>query len=261
MMRSVVTLLCVLSLATVANAQLFVGVDDVTVFTYDVDPGTGNATPLWDGVEVWGAAYDPASEMIFVNDGTELYSSTITGPPGFVADITYQGAASSMVSLAWAGGMLYGTKNITTEAVYEIDPKTGVSDIVLAYDSASYDFGGLAYNPIDGLFYGTSDDSTPARGLYSLDVFGGGAINLIAEYPGAETDIDGLAIGENVAYLVTDEPGVFYSYDLSQGAGGVYGSFQNPWTSSEVFCGAAWIPEPASLALLALGGLLAIRRR
>lgn len=261
-MRIIISLTLALGFAGTASGQLFVGVDDTTVSTYNIDPSDGSASPLWSGVAVWGAAADPVSQTIYANDGTTLWSSPVAGAPSIVAEITYQGQASSMVGLAWADGWLYGTKNIATEAVYQIDPVTGVATIAYSYDAPSYDFGGLAYNPLDGLFYGTSDDTDPlGSGLYSIDVFGAGGINLVASYPAGEVDIDGLAVGENVAYLVTDEPGFFYSYDLSQGTGGAYGSFQNPWTSSEAFAGAAWIPEPTSLTLLAVGAVALIRRR
>jgi hypothetical protein len=155
---------------------------------------------------------------------------------------------------------LYGTKNIANEAIWAIDP-TGLATVFFDYVDGDYDFGGLAYNPLDGLFYGTNDDSTPARGLYSIDAFGGGAITLVAAYPAGETDIDGLAVGDNVAYLITDQSGDFYKYDLTQGPGGTYTTITNPWTSSEVFAAGAWIPEPGTLLLLGGGALLALRRR
>ncbi len=87
-------------------------------------------------------------------------------------------------------------------------------------------------------FYGTSDDSTPGRGLYQINL--DGTATLIADYPDAQTDIDGLAVGDNgVAYLVIDQPGFIYPYDL---VGGAYlPFFDNPWTTSEIFCGGAWI--------------------
>ena len=75
-------------------------------------------------------------------------------------------------------------------------------------------------------------------------------------------------MGDNTAYLVTDEPGNFFSYDLSQGTGGSYGAFANPWTITSLNAGAAFVPEPGSLSLLGMiilslshQGRFSVRRR
>jgi hypothetical protein len=112
------------------------------------------------------------------------------------------------------------------------------------YVDADYDFGGLAVDPNTGEFYGTNDDSTPfGVGLYRINMNSTGT--LIAPYPDAQTDIDGLAVSnDGFAYLVIDQAGSIYVYDF---VGGAYVTpLTNPWTSSEVFCGGAWIYEDAS---------------
>jgi len=112
------------------------------------------------------------------------------------------------------------------------------------YVDADYDFGGLSVDPNTGNFYGTNDDSTPfGTGLYLINPDGTGT--LIAPYPDAQTDIDGLAVSnDGFAYLVIDQAGSIYVYDF---VGGAYVTpLTNPWVSSEVFCGGAWIYEDAS---------------
>ena len=260
-MKKSVFALALLAGATAANAQLLVGHDDtVGPNAWEVDVTSGMSTVLWGGgIEVWGMAY--GNGTVYANDGSLLRSGPLgAGAPMNEVQITFDGAARTMTGLAFSGGFVYGTPNTANEAVYRIDPDTGVAEIALDYEDGDYDFGGLAYNPADGLFYGTNDDSTPARGLYSLDVFGSGAISLVAEYPAGETDIDGLAVGNGIAYLVEDEAGdTIHRYDL--GAGMYLSSLTSPMTSSEVFSGAAFVPAPGALALLGLGGLAAARRR
>lgn len=262
-MKTALAMVTAAGMAANANAQLLVGNDDTAgPNAWNVNVGDETATILWEGFEVWGMAYDGATNTVYANDGTTLGFGALGGafPDGTVGITDAAGAALSMVSLAWANGGLYSTRNIANEAVYQIDPNTGVAEVVLDYTDADYDFGGLAFNPDDGLFYGTSDDTSPASGLYSIDVFGGGAINLITPYPDGETDIDGLAVGNGIAYLVEDEAGeTIHPFDL---ANGVYlDSLMSPMTSSEVFSGAAWVPAPTTMALLGLGGLVATRRR
>jgi hypothetical protein len=270
-MRKLVGFLCVIVLASNANAQLFVGVSDTTVVQQLGDvSGFPSVTwdDLWDGVNVDGAAFDPDTQTIYMvkSSGSELWDSSLDGPPGFVVDITYAGSDLSPQGLAWAEGDLYASRNGSNEGIWRVNTTTGDATLVMGFSvPADWNFDGIAYNPLDGLFYGTNDDSGGPRGLYSLDVFGDSSVTLVAEYPdppGGLTDIDGLAVGENTAYLVLDDAGGdFYAYDLSQGPGGSYVAFAGPWTSSETRSGAAWIPEPGTLSLLALGGLGLVRRR
>lgn len=257
------------SLAPAAAAQLVVTNDDTAAGApnaWVIDVNTDVATPLWSGMQAWGAAADDANRTIWANSGSSLYSvnyDTLT-PSASIPLVDAAGASQAFVSLAWANGNLYGTKNIANEAVWQIDTESGVATVVYEYNDPDYDFGGLSYNPADGLFYGTSDDTSPlGSGLYSIDVFGGGGINLVAPYPAGETDIDGTAVGDNKVYFVTDQPGDIYVYDLI--AGEFVSPLTNPHTSSEIFSGGAWapglIPTPGTLALLGLGGLTAARRR
>ena len=155
---------------------MVVGVDDPNTPVYLIDVTNDTATPLFSGYEVWGMAADDPGRLLYFNDGVELYRvSYDTLVPEYVADITYEGAVSSMVGLAFSPrtGKLYSTKNIATEAVYEIDPLTGVATLLYAYDTA-YDFGGVDYDTETGAFYGLNDGSSApgGRGLFSIDPFG-----------------------------------------------------------------------------------------
>jgi hypothetical protein len=122
--------------------------------------------------------------------------------------------------------------------VYSINPASLIITVVIEYVDADFDFGGLAIDLTTGEFYGTNDDTSPnGSGLFRINSNGTGT--LIASYPTGQTDIDGLAISDTrVAYLVIDEPGNIYVYDL---VGGTYlAPLTAPWTTSEVFSAGAW---------------------
>lgn len=223
---------------------LFVGVDDAATPAYQIDVITNNFLPAFSGVQVWGAGFDEVSNLVYFNSGSTLYEWPVGGTINQLGVITDPGGAiQSMVALAFYEGTLYGTKNIANEAVYIIDPATQIATIYIDYVDADYDFGGLAIDPNTGEFYATNDDLTPfGSGLYRINL--DGTATFIVPYPAGETDLDGLAISpEGFAYLVPDEPGLIYIYDL---AAGVYVTpLDNPWTTAEVFSGATWIWEPS----------------
>ena len=219
---------------------LFVGVDDVTIPAYIGDPVTNDWDSVFAGAEVWGAAYDNINDKVYFNDGAVLYEWSVSGGTvtmlGTITDSSL--ATLTMVSLAFYNGVLYGTRNIANEAVYSINTTSFIATVVIDYVDADFDFGGLAVDPTDGEFYGTSDDNSPlVRGLYRINMDGTGT--LIEPYPGSETDIDGLTISNSrIAYWIVDQPGDIYVYDLGTSTFGP--PLLAPWTTSEVFCGGAW---------------------
>ncbi|MEI2690140.1 MAG: hypothetical protein V9H69_10715 [Anaerolineae bacterium] len=214
---------------------LFIGVDDATVPAYTVNPTTNALTPHTLGVQVWGSAYDAANDIVYINNGSTLYSWLVGNPTvttlGTITDPA--GATQAMVGLAFYNGVLYGVKNIANEAVYTIDTTTRVATVYIDYIDADYDFGGLAADPNTGTLYATNDDTTPhGSGLFRINL--NGTATQIAPYPAGQTDIDGLAVSnDGFAYLVTDEPGFIYVWDFTAGA--YVTPLNNPWTSSEVF--------------------------
>jgi hypothetical protein len=238
-----------LALSTVSSAQLIVAHDDTSGGTnaWLVDVCTGTSEVLWDDTEAWGVAADDANGKVYVADGSTFaiwdYSQQGTNtPPTPIGTFTDPGGTTTYVplGLAFANGKLYGYRT-TGDEIFEIDTTTGVCTVVYNTDTA-LSLGGLAFNPADGLFYGTNDSSSGAGyGLYSLDVFGVGGDNLVVAYPNGETDVDGLAIGDNRAYLITDDLGdEIYTYDLALGAWLPGATL--PFTSTEIFSAGAWAP-------------------
>ncbi len=270
-MRSVLLFVATALLAaTPAFGQLIVGNDQSgTATIYNVNPTTGVSTPIYSGsgndAKPWGMGYDAASNTLYWNNGSTLYKS-LFGPvltPSTVGTMMFNAATINFVGLGFKNGKLYGTRNIATEAVYEIDPNTLIASQVYVHPS-TYDFGGLDFDLTDGKLYGLSD-TAPApnvRGLYHIDTVGA-TETFQAPYPAGETDIDGLAVHAGIAYYVTDGPNTtqpnFYMYNVN--TGNLLGTLPSPFTGSGTFSAATWAPEPGSLALMALAALGLRRRR
>jgi hypothetical protein len=236
-----------ITLPEVITAPLFTGVDNVSEFTYLVEPDTGVNHPLFDGFEIWGAAYDPDAERLFFVDGVNLYQWSLADSVlkllGIIrnSDLT----ALSMVGLAYGDGTLYGIRNITSasdpEGLYAINTDTLIATLVTTFGTSPnmFDMAGLDYDLDTGKLYATNDNPA-TRGLVELGLTG--VITPIAPYPEGQTDLDGLAIGDGRAYLIPDDPGFIYVYDF---ATMTYTTpISNPWTTEEIFAGGAWIPGP-----------------
>ena len=66
-----------IALAPAASAQLVVTNDDSAAGepnAWLIDVNTDVATPLWSGMQAWGAAADDANRTIWANNGSTLYS-------------------------------------------------------------------------------------------------------------------------------------------------------------------------------------------
>ncbi|MFN2187310.1 MAG: hypothetical protein ACK2T3_00940, partial [Candidatus Promineifilaceae bacterium] len=233
------------SRGVVQDYPLFMGVDDVDVPAYRVDPVTNLWSEAFIGAEVWGSAFDRENNRLLFNFGSTLYSWQIESGTIITLGKILNPDASPlvMVGLAHYDGVLYGVRNLANEAVWAIDTSTLSATVFIDYDDGSFDFGGFAADPNTGEFYGTND--TAPTGLYRINPDGTGAF--IASYPAGETDIDGLAISDDgIAYLVTDEPGTSYAFDLN--AMTYTASITNPWIDSYIYSAAAWIPPSGEIA-------------
>ncbi|MCU0292252.1 MAG: hypothetical protein MUF10_09740 [Thermoanaerobaculaceae bacterium] len=221
---------------------LFVAVDAAAIPAYQIDPATANAIQAFVGAAAWGAAFDVANNRVLFNDGSTLYQWPVGGVVSSLGTMTdAAGGSINFVGLACHNGTLYGVRNISNEAVYTIDTTTRVATVLIDYPDGDVDLGGLAADPTTGELYATNDDTDPfGSGLFRINA--DASVTKIADYPAGQTDIDGLAISTSrVAYLVTDEPGMVYVYDLVAGA--YQTPFANPWTTALTFSAGTWIWE------------------
>lgn len=229
---------------------VFIGVDDIAIPTYVVDPVGAVATPVFSGFQVWAAAYvpGPAGGSIFFSSGTALNVSLGGEPATACCGLSLDGvSATSVVGMAWdpLQQRFLFSRNIGTEEIYALPysptlctaaPLCTISPVA-APVAASVDLGGLAFAPETATLYATNDTAA-LRGIVRVDL-GTGDVVVVAPYPVGQTDIDGLAYHAGRLYLVTDEPGDIFVYDLA--LPGYVEPLANPWTTAEVFSAGAFI--------------------
>jgi hypothetical protein len=289
-----------------ASAQLVFG--STTTSTSNpcamyLDVDSLQVTTLWNSAaqkKVNGFAADPSNGRLYSNDAARLnfwnYGSVGT-PPTLIAGmyrtndyVTF--SATGVDGLAFANGSLYGATSYPS-TVY----KRGIYEIATTSDGAStphcvmtpiwldptssesssglLSLGGLEFNPANNLFYATNNADTTGGGfpytpgLYSIDVFGSGAMTRVADFPGGLTKLDGMAIGGGKFWMTMQEPAAsridIFPYDP------VTGIYEDPiyvplTDGTQRATGAAWAPgalapEPAGLLMLALVALVTPRQR
>lgn len=227
------------------TAPLFSGISQPATPAYVIDPASGDNYPLFSGVEIWGSAYDESTQRLFFNRGATLFVWPLNDAPSELGVIrsAASNASLAMVGLAFADGKLYASRTLSSaadpEGIYIVDPTSLKATLAITYTAggASIDMGGLAADPATGTLYGTNDQAA-LRGLVRIDA--NGDVTVIAPYPEGQDDIDGLAIGNSRAYLITDEPGDIFIYDFATLT--YTNPITNPWTSAELFAAGAWIP-------------------
>lgn len=241
-------------------------------FTYGDDVlatiDTSGPTAMQVGVD--GSAYGVIAEIEFANgviygadtgDNTLLHSiNPADGLPLGVLTMTFPTEGNVITSLEYVGNTLYG--GLTSEGgaptyLSTIDLGSGVVSVVGATGFGS-PFGGLAY---DGTtLYGVSAGGSSGE-LFTVDLVTGAATSVGAiSVAGAGVGMTGLEFGDDgvlyglpnindalAGHLLSIDPATGLAMDLGDtGAPGLV---------------AITTPEPASLSLLVLGGLLAIKRR
>ena len=246
-MKTLCCLSCVLVLAATADAQLFVGLESAGVPTKLGDMSTFPDVTYTDlfQFEVSGAAAKPDGTLLLCNGAftTRLYTSTLDGPPRLVATI-----GVDIHALAYGRDTLWGYSNFATpKGIYEIDQTTG--DATLVHDvhtGTNFRFFALAYNPRDDLLYGYTEYG--ATGLYSIDIDTGEMIRIAPPPPASNAQGRGMAVGNNTVYLVAtrgDDGVPFFAYDLSQGTGGDWVGFTNPYPDYHSTGAGAWLASEA----------------
>lgn len=262
-------LLPLLALAFSANAGIVVFNDQSVPQAYMVDPATSAATVIAGGstAVAWGAAYNPLTSTLYWNNGSKLTSAAgYTGgalSPTSTVTMTFGQSSFNVTGLAFdtVHTKLIGYRNITTAGLYEIDVATGEATLLAEVDGG---FGGLDFDPLTGYLYATGDGGPGfERGLYRIDdLYVNPVFTLIASYPDGHTDIDGLAAGDGMAYLILDKPAPIYAYDLV--ANSYSAPLVGPITGTGIFAAGAYIPgssfpdvpEPGSVAAMASLSLL-----
>lgn len=247
-----------------------------------------------------GLAADEAGRRLFasVRNGPQddIYSVSYDGfvgtklttvrRPGLTTFMSVEGLAYDTTA-----GVLYGSRSLGgsagPEALVRINTATGDTSVVVEFETTAtslYQINAIDYDPLTKLIYLVDEDDTGGRNIYSVDPTAvAPVLNLVVAMPAILTDVDGLGAGNGKLYLVSDGPNIasttgvegnggnHYVYDIATGVFSILGPTPYPeYTNSTQFgrinpsasgAFAPGIPEPTSLAVVALAGVMGLRRR
>lgn len=265
-----------------ATAQL-VGIDRDTGNLYEI--ATSDASLTLIGATGIAAPGPYLGSLEFAADGF-LYGVTTSANAALptLFRINPANAATTAVGSlgvsAFEGGLTFDAQGTAyasnsgssgSALLYTMDMSTGAASIIgtLAVAgpggtsiAAGYDINGLGTRS-DGMLVGIDRVS---NSLLLIDP-GTALTTVLAPLGPTAGGIGGLVVNGSIGYFVTagvnaDTPGTneLYSFDPFTGAHAAVGMFDNNLIVNG-FSGLAYIPEPASMALLALGALVMLRRR
>lgn len=263
-----------------------------------LDVSSGNAQQLWTGANVSGSgnrrvnglAADNQNSIIYGNSGARLYMwqfGTMGSVPAFINgfyrlgtdNITY---ATGVDGLAVANSKVYaytnfnaGSGSVVEDGIYEVDTTvtTATANMTLKWrhDDLAYNLQGIEYNDANGLFYAANLSDANAKGIYTIDVFGTGAITKIADFDPFVPTPDGLAVGGGHVWLTgnTSASGTLRIAGFNLATGLYDEAFELTGLGTSSYAsGATWapnaltpVPEPATMATLALGAIALLKRR
>ncbi|MBP7935683.1 MAG: PEP-CTERM sorting domain-containing protein [Phycisphaerae bacterium] len=221
---------------------------------YRLDPVTGASSLVgptgYDYAGDLASDTRPGSYRIWAPDvttNTLLIIDPITGSATAVAPFS---SSDKIVSLAFdpVAGKLYGTSargfGAAGDQLYEIDPDTGGAALVGALGVNNVY--ALAFNA--GTLFGVSEDR---RALYQINTTTGFA-TLCASIALEHVYDIATRPEDNVTFAVDSGTNTLYTLDLSSGVAVSVGSYA---VSNLVGLAFTSAPEPATVALLVLGGL------
>jgi hypothetical protein len=238
--RALSAMLIVSAATASAQAQFFIAQSSASVVARKADL-TNFPTVTYQNLfafEAIGAARGPG-DLVYLCNGdftTKLYTWDQKTAPK--AGPTLQVA---MHGLAYAKDTLFGYANFAPSiGVYRIDPANGTCTLAVDTTPQGYRFFAIDGDQSTGKLYGFTEYGSPT-GLYEIDVDHGTLTFLAATPPGSYGMFRAMAVGNGTAYLLGAHPtDTFYAYDLSQGPGGKYVAFTNPFPDS-LNGGGAWL--------------------
>ncbi len=236
------------------NGQTLFAVDSSRAF-YSVDMNTGAKTLLCtvssNAGTTGGLAYDRFNDIMYLtstsNDSlytlnTTTCAATLVGPYGD-STLVMHGLEYDLST-----GDLYGGSNGN---LYKINKTNGAAAIVGISGLTS--FLNLGYNSDTDVLYASSSGSDS---FYTISR-STGAVTLIGPLVNSGNP-NGMAYDYNndIMFMVDNTADMLFKMNLATGEAVSIGS-----TGSGNLLGLAYVPEPATMGLLVIGGAIALRRR
>jgi hypothetical protein len=273
---AMVMLALVAALAAQARAGLVyaVGADrSVTPYrdgVYALDRGASTTSLLFEtpGIPWMGAAESLTEDGFYASADTDLYWIDLVGVQAvLIGPFTSPEGALRLRELALdaATGVLYGTDYTY---LYQINPATAAATVVGPHDPGLADMNmwAMAYDLATGELVGVAHRQVSPPGvtprLFEADTYRisptTGAATLVG--PTGQERITDLwyDCASGGMYGIGNFPGLAYSLDVATGAATQIGS---PGADMSLMGSATILPEPATLALLAAGGAVAVAAR
>lgn len=197
-----------------------------------------------------GLAWDSSSSTLYMVDGRGARSLYTVDTGSGNATLVGAHGVRDLFGLAYdsKNDDLYGATFVAGQPLYTMDRGDGSGN---AGPTLRRRVGGLAYNSRDDMLVGVEDG---AGDLWKIDR-NTGEMTLLFEGP--FTNDSGLAYDSEKHLLWDiDWSGNLFSYDIANG----YARTTHK-TGMGSHDGLAFVPEPASLMLIGLGALAALRRR
>ena len=219
--------------------------------------------------DVWmGAAESLTGDGFYASGDANLYWIDLVGLQAvLIGPFTSPEGALRLRELALdaATGVLYGTDYTY---LYEVNPATAAATAVGPHNPGltNMNMWAMAYDPATGELVGVAHRQVSPPGvtprLFEADTYRisptTGAATLVG--PTGQERITDLwyDCASGGMYGIGNFPGLLYSLDVATGAATQIGS---PGADMSLMGSATILPEPATLALLALGGMGALLRR
>jgi hypothetical protein len=261
--------LTAVSYASVARAQL-VGVEFNTGRFYHISTADGSLQLIDDtGITGIGSIeFNPADGHVYgITTGGSAALYRFHFSPG-LDEVTPE-QIGPLGLFTFEGGMAFSPDGaayavnggVTVPALLSVNLTTGAASVIEFFEDRN-DFGGLGWRS-DGLLIGL--DST-TNALLTIDP-ATAAVTTIEETVDPVGSLGGMALSGATGYIVTAGPlaaipgsNSLYSFDLMTGEQFLIRDYENEILGNGL-SGLAFIPEPASLALLGFGALAVLRRR